>query len=121
MGEHQAMARTIHRLQCVRVFAHVEFEHVIAKMLPVAGRLPQFGIVDIRRDDFVESTLSIFGFNEVDECVVDVCAVWLKETRARRQFVEEKQLLILTDFAVVALRCFRLLFLPFFQLLVTGK
>jgi hypothetical protein len=44
----QAVSRAVHGLDGELLFVYLETEHVLAVMLPVAGRLPQLGVVDVR-------------------------------------------------------------------------
>lgn len=64
-------------------------------MRPVSGSLPQLGVVDVGGDDLLEAAFPVLLLDEADEGVVDVRAARLEEARARRQFVEEEQLLFL--------------------------
>jgi len=47
--------------------------------------------------------------------------VWKKETRAWGHVVEEEKLLLLANFAVIALRCLLEVLFVLFQLLLIGK
>ena len=77
-------------------------------MLPVARRLPQFRVEDVGRDDFLETSVTIFAANEFDERIVDVCPVRGEEAGSGAQLVEEEQLLVETQFAMVSLSSFLL-------------
>jgi hypothetical protein len=45
--EDETMARTVHRLQSELFLLHLEPEHVLGVVIPVAGGLPQPGVVDV--------------------------------------------------------------------------
>ena len=51
MVEDEAVARAVHRLQSELFLLHLEPEHVLGVVVPVAGGLPQPGVVDVRRDN----------------------------------------------------------------------
>lgn len=110
------MARTIHGFQSERVFLHIEREHMFRIVGPMTGSLPEFSVVNVRRDDFLETSFPIFLLDELYEGVVDVGASRLEEARPRGEFVEEEQLLFFTDFPMVAFGRFFLDLLPLFQL-----
>ena len=61
----------------------------------MAGLLPKLGIVDVGADDFVEPTLPVLLFDEIDESVENDGAFGLEEATAGTQLVEEEQFLIL--------------------------
>ena len=50
------VSRTVHGLQGEDVFLHREGEHVVAVVLPVARRLPQFAVVDVGRGHLLEAS-----------------------------------------------------------------
>lgn len=50
--ENEAVAGAVHRLQSPLLLLDVEREHVVLVVLPVAGRLPQFRVVHVRRDNY---------------------------------------------------------------------
>lgn len=115
------MAGAVHGFQCEFLLFHFEWEHVLLVMLPMAGGLPQFRIVNVWRDDLLEATLPVFLLQEFDQRVVDVCAARQEEARTRRKFVEKEQFLFTADFAMVSFGCFFLEFLPFFELFRVGE
>jgi hypothetical protein len=45
--EDETMARTVHRLQSELFLLDLEPEHVLGVVIPVAGGLPQPGVVDV--------------------------------------------------------------------------
>lgn len=57
------VSRAVHRLQCKSLLLSLEREHVIAVVLPVAGRLPHLAVVDIGGDNFLETSLLILDLN----------------------------------------------------------
>lgn len=76
------MPGAIHRFQSELVFFDVEGEHVVGVVRPVAGGLPEFGVVDVGGDYFLEAAFAVLFFYEVDEGVVDVGTTRLEEAGA---------------------------------------
>mmetsp|Transcript_42518 Transcript_42518/g.68384 ORF Transcript_42518/g.68384 Transcript_42518/m.68384 type:complete len:378 (-) Transcript_42518:121-1254(-) len=72
-------------------------------MRGVPGGLPQVKVEDVGRDDLVILVFPVLFAYESHEIVVHLGAVGEEETRARGQVVEEEQLLVHADDAVVAL------------------
>lgn len=87
----------------------------------MTGCLPQFYVVYIWAEYFLESTFSVLVLDEVHQCVVDVGTAWLEKARSRRQFVEKEQILFTANFAVIAFGGLFLNFLPFFELFWIGE
>ncbi len=96
-GEHQTVAGTVHGLEGVFLLLHLELEHVLGVVLPVARGHPQLGVVDVGRDDLDEAAASVLGAHHVNELVVDDGALRVEEATARTQLVKEEQLLLLID------------------------
>lgn len=53
------MSRAVHGLDGKFVLVHLELEHVFRVILPVARRLPQLRVEDVRRANLVEATLFV--------------------------------------------------------------
>lgn len=119
--EHHAVAGAIHGFQRKRLLLRGEGEHVLGVVLPVARGLPQFAVVDVGRDHLLESSFPVLRAYEFHEGVVDVSSARLKEARSRRELVEEEQLLLLADLAMIALGRLLLELLPLLELLVVGE
>ena len=115
------MTGTVHGFQGESLLLYVEGEHVLRVVLPMAGGLPQLAVVDVGRDDFLETSLSVLATNEFNQRVVNVGATRLEETGARRKLVEEEKFLVAADLSMVAFRCLLLKLLPFLELLRVGE
>lgn len=63
-------------------------------MLPMARRKPQFGIVDIWSYDFLKPALSVLISEEIDERIINMCAVRSKEAGSGTEFVKEKEFVL---------------------------
>mmetsp|Transcript_16660 Transcript_16660/g.40842 ORF Transcript_16660/g.40842 Transcript_16660/m.40842 type:complete len:383 (-) Transcript_16660:188-1336(-) len=72
-------------------------------MRGVPRGLPQVEVEDVGGDDLIVLVLPVLLADERDERVVDLGAVGQEEARTGRQRVEEEQLLVHADEAVVAL------------------
>ena len=70
--------------------------HAYLVVLPVSRRLPQLGVIHVRGEHLRVPARPILAFDEVRELVVDARAVGQPEGRARRQVMEEEQLLLHT-------------------------
>lgn len=86
-------------------------------MLPVTRSDPEFTIEDIGRDNFLVASLAVLLSNELHQRVVDVCAARQEEAAARTQLVEEEQVLLPPQLAMVSLCSLFLEVLPFLELL----
>ena len=83
----------------------------------MARRHPEFGVVDVGRDDLLEASLSVFTSNELHELVVDHGAFGIEEAASWTELMEEEEVLLLTDLSVVTLGSLLLEVLPLLQLL----
>lgn len=54
------MTGAVHGFEGKCLFLHFEGEHVLAVVLPVAGGLPQFAVVDVWRHHLLETTFPVF-------------------------------------------------------------
>lgn len=54
------VSRTVHGLKGEDLLLHLEGEHVLAVVLPVARSLPQFAVVNVWSDHFLEAPLPVF-------------------------------------------------------------
>ena len=54
------MSRAVHGLQSKLLLLHLEGEHVLAVVLPVARGHPQAAVVDVWGDHLLESSFPIF-------------------------------------------------------------
>lgn len=89
------MAWAVHWLQSEFLFLALELKHVFTVMLPVAGGLPQFSVVNVGCDNFLEAALPVFGTNKVNELIVNKCSFWIEKATAWTELMEKKQLLFL--------------------------
>ena len=91
--ENQAVTRAIHGLQTKLLLFHVDLEHVFRVVIPVTGRLPQLGIVNVGRDDFLKTPFPVLFPDEFDETIVNEGSFGLEKTGSRTQFMEKEELL----------------------------
>jgi len=101
--EEQTVTRAVHGLQSPLVLLNLEGEHVILVMLPVARLLPQGRVVHVGRHDLLVATAPVLVAEEALESVVDDHTVRKEEAGTGGHVVEEEELLLLTDLAVIAL------------------
>mmetsp|Transcript_63967 Transcript_63967/g.164651 ORF Transcript_63967/g.164651 Transcript_63967/m.164651 type:complete len:517 (-) Transcript_63967:590-2140(-) len=102
--EDNAVPWAVHRLQEPFLALDLEAIHVLAVVLVVPRALEELRGVDVGRDDLVKATLAVLGTHELLELVVDPRTVAGPEAGARRDLrVEEEEVLLLADAAVIAL------------------
>lgn len=53
------MSRAVHGFEGEGLLLHLEGEHVLAVVLPVAGGLPQLAVVDVGRHHLLETPLPV--------------------------------------------------------------
>lgn len=75
---------------------------------------PQLGVVHIRSDDFLKSTLFVLISEEFNERIVNVRAMGGKEAGSGTEFVEKEKFIFPAQFSVISFSCFFLDPLPFF-------
>jgi hypothetical protein len=119
------MARTVHWLQSKNFLLDFNLKHVVLKsekgmqyhriVLPMARGLPELAVVHVRRDDFRESAADVLPTDVRHQRVVNASAMGEKEAAPGAKIVEEKQFLLASNLAMVALRCFFLDSLPFLK------
>ena len=63
----------------------------------MAGNIPQLGVVDIGRNNFLKSSFPVFLLDHIDESIVDNRAMRQEESAARAQRVKEEKILILGE------------------------
>jgi len=124
--EHQAVTRAVHRLKsphCIRIIvtSDLEGEHVLLVVLPVAADLPELAHVDVRGHDLIVATAEVLLAHEVAELLVHAIAVGEEEAGARAVWVEEEELLVLAELAVVATASLLEHGLPLLQLSLGGE
>lgn len=71
----------------------------------MARRLPQLLVEDVGGDDLLKTALHVLRTHHVLQCAVNVRSARQEETRAGAQVVEEKEVLLRANLAVVALGC----------------
>ena len=57
--KHDTVAGAVHRLQAKGFLLYADLEHVLRVVVPVAGGLPQLGVVDVGADHLDETQLSL--------------------------------------------------------------
>mmetsp|Transcript_4469 Transcript_4469/g.13226 ORF Transcript_4469/g.13226 Transcript_4469/m.13226 type:complete len:772 (-) Transcript_4469:14-2329(-) len=98
-----AMARAVHGLHAPLLLLHVKVEHVLLVVPGVPRGVPQVKVENIRRRDLVITVSPVLLFHKVQELVVDPGSVRLEEARSGGDRVEEEQILLRADHAVVTL------------------
>ena len=68
--------------------------------------LPQFQVVDVGRDNFLVPSYQVLSPDKVDELVVDLRSMRVEESCARRELMEVKKFLLLSNIPVISLSCF---------------
>ena len=96
-------------------------EHVVLVVLPVAGDLPEFGVVHVGGLDFLVAAIPVLFADHVLEGVEDARAVGEEEGGTRGHFAEHEQLLLFADELVVSLFGFFEEVFPVFELLFRGE
>jgi hypothetical protein len=94
------VSRAIHGLESVSFLLDLKAEHVIGIMFPMAGGLPQLGVVNVWGDDLFEASLPVLFSQKFHKAIVNCCSFREEEARAGTQFVEEEQLLLLFNFQI---------------------
>lgn len=72
------MPGAVHRLQSKDIVLHREGEHVVAVVLPVSRRLPQFTVVDIGGGYFLKASAPVFTLQDKN-----IEFFWLIRSRRR--------------------------------------
>merc|ERR1719234_1025192 len=103
--KHDTVSRTVHRFQAESLLLDADLEHVLGIVVPVAGGLPQLGVVDVWTDNLLKASLPVLLLDEGKELVVDVSALGLEKAGPWREFVEEEKILLNSDLPVVSLCC----------------
>ena len=99
------MWRAVHRLErhLLAFVGALDEEHVLAVVLPVARHLPQRLVENDRRLDFLVAGREQDAAHVIGQRVVQRRSLRQPERGARRPRVEDEQLLIAADLAMVAL------------------
>jgi len=58
------VSRAVHGFERKGLLLHLEGEHVLAVVLPVARGLPQLAVVDVGRDHFLEAPLPVLTLHQ---------------------------------------------------------
>jgi len=77
--EDKTMSGTVHRLEGKLLLLCFKGEHVLGIVLPMAGGHPQLGIVDVGRNDFLETALPVLRLDEAYQSIVDVSSSRLEK------------------------------------------
>ena len=63
------MSGAVHGFEGVGFLLHLEGEHVLAVVLPMARGLPQLAVVDVGRDYFLEAPILVLTLPMVENSV----------------------------------------------------
>lgn len=121
MSEDLAVTRAVHGLESELLLLDFEGEHVLFVMCPMTRGLPQIGLVHVGGHDLSESSLAILALQKIHQSIVDTRTVGEEEGRTRRSFIEEEQLLILTNLSVIPLLSLSKEVLVLVKLLLVGE
>mmetsp|Transcript_5306 Transcript_5306/g.16654 ORF Transcript_5306/g.16654 Transcript_5306/m.16654 type:complete len:469 (-) Transcript_5306:558-1964(-) len=119
--KHEAVARAVHRLERKLGVLDLEDKHVLLVLGRMPRRVPQIHVVHVGRNHLVidavgwQASPPVAAADERDERVVEARAVGQEEGGAGAELVEEEELLLDPDPAVVALRRLFLQRLPLLQ------
>mmetsp|Transcript_6588 Transcript_6588/g.15853 ORF Transcript_6588/g.15853 Transcript_6588/m.15853 type:complete len:566 (+) Transcript_6588:515-2212(+) len=119
--EDDAVPGAVHRLEAKLLLLHVDGKHVLLVVVRVPADLPEVKVVHVGRHDLVVLVLPVLLLDQRHEAVVDAGAVGLEEARAGGQRVEEEEVVLLPEEAVVALLCLGDAVLVVLQLLVVRE
>ena len=61
------MSRAVHGFEGEGLLLHLEGEHVLAVVLPVAGGLPQLSVVDVGRYHLLETPLPVLTLPKTEQ------------------------------------------------------
>lgn len=103
VAKDETVAGAVHWLQSPLLLLDLKGEHVLVVVLPVTGLLPQGRVVHVWRQNLLVATLPVLGADIAGQGVVDGHAVGEEEAGTGRHLVEEEELLLLSNLAVVAL------------------
>lgn len=101
--EHQAVSRAVHGLESKGILLNGERKHVLLVVLPMSRSVPQLDVVHVGRHNLSVSALVVLALDEVHKGVVDTGSVREEEARTGGEIVEEEQLLLLSNLAMVTL------------------
>ena len=114
------MTRTIHGLQALsRIICRHRWQQieVIFVASVVARDLPEVDVVEVRRLDLLEASPCVLHLNQLDQLVVDYCAMGQEKcATCRVGSVPKEQILLLANQAMVSLKGFFTYFQIIFHL-----
>jgi len=90
-------------------------------MRPMAGDYPQLAVEDVGRNDFLIASLAILLSDKCHQSVVNMGSLRHEEATSRTEFMEEKELMISAQFAMIPFSCLFLDCLPLLKLLRVRK
>jgi len=131
--ENQAMPRAIHGLQpeslsmrlgamlmatiCIlAMIMSFNHEEIFLVVFVVSRNLPQVNVEHIRCDNLLIAPPDVFSSHQINQAVIDLCAMRQKESTPRCKLVEEKQVLVLSNHPMIPLQGFLFKILVFFKL-----
>jgi len=119
--EHKAVGWAVHRLEGPRLVLSFKRKHVILVVLPVTGCFPEFCVKNVWGDDLLEPAHTVLLTDKVHEAVVQEGTLGKEEGTAGAELVEEEQVLLNPEPAVVALRSELLHLFPLREELLVGE
>lgn len=116
-----AVTGAVHGLHAVLLLLDLKGEHVLRVVTPVTRGLPQLRLVHVGGHDLLELALPVLVLDDVHQGVVDAGAVRQEKGGTGRDLVEEEELLVGTDLAVVTLGSLLEELLVLLQSLLVGE
>mgnify|MGYP000485439738 CR=1 FL=1 len=102
-GVHEHATGAVHGLDAVLLVIDHGGVHVVLVVVPMAGRLPQLAVHDLRRGDLDVARLVVDLAPVVEQRVLEDHAVGQEEREARGLVAHHEQVHLATDTAVIAL------------------
>lgn len=101
--EQDEMCRAVHGLESPLALLNIQLEHIVLIVIPVTRLLPKTNIIHVGSLDLLVSALAVLAAKKRLEGVEDLGSGGKQEGATRGNFIEEEQLLLLTNAQVVAL------------------
>lgn len=124
LAKQDAVARTVHGFNTENglvSFIFLDNEHVALIFVPMTRFLPEFGVVNVRGDDFFVPAVAVLFTHDREQLVINNSAMGMEERGACRDLIELEKTLVHSDLAVVAFSDFLLNTDVFFEFFVIGE